>query len=398
MTDRVNAVIDAIKKSSLKQVILYGPPGTGKTHLAQRVAEELVSSTLKSPKLFEQHWKAFVEFLRRNYLNRQFTARTKSGKVKTAKVVKVNDKQVRLEIEGVARGVGIRRFKKKVAEEAEYDPSKFKKGGSGDVPAELLMSLFLGQFLNHFVKANLASFITLVQFHPSYSYEDFVRGIRAKTTEGQVVYETVNKTFGHVCEQALANPEKTFVLIVDEINRANLPAVLGELIYGLEYRGRPVETPYEINGTFTLVVPENLVVIGTMNTADRSIGSIDYAVRRRFLFFPVRADKKAITNQKARRLYEQVVERLFTPERLSVDFQDAAEDLKVGHTYFLGTDEEVAYKFTYQVVPLIEEYLKDGVFKNEEVVKEVFTDTFGKEGENWHELSPETVLKSLRAF
>ena len=124
-----------------------------------------------------------------------------------------------------------------------------------------------------------------VQFHPSYNYEDFVRGIRMETDDnGQVAYKTENRVFGKMAERALANEGEPHVLVIDEINRANVSAVLGELIYGLEYRGKKVQTPYEVDGGYGLTVPSNLKVIGTMNTADRTIGQIDYAVRRRFAF------------------------------------------------------------------------------------------------------------------
>ena len=123
-----------------------------------------------------------------------------------------------------------------------------------------------------------------VQFHPSYNYEDFVRGIRVETDGGQVVYKTENRIFGEMAKRAAKQPNEKHVLVIDEINRANVSAVLGELIYGLEYRGKEVQTPYEVDGKTGLLIPENLQIIGTMNTADRTIGQIDYAVRRRFAF------------------------------------------------------------------------------------------------------------------
>ena len=122
----------------------------------------------------------------------------------------------------------------------------------------------------------------IVQFHPSYNYEDFVRGIQsAVTASGSIEYQVVDRIFAMMCREAKSHSGK-HVLIIDEINRANLSAVLGELLYGLEYRGEPVRTLYSVNGNSELTVPKNLYVIGTMNTADRSIGLLDYAVRRRF--------------------------------------------------------------------------------------------------------------------
>ncbi len=131
----------------------------------------------------------------------------------------------------------------------------------------------------------------IVQFHPAYSYEDFVRGIQIQTRSENSLpsYSTVDRVFARMCVEAAKtrNDLKKYVLIIDEINRANIAAVIGELIYALEYRNESIRTPYAPDGgTFELRVPENLYVIGTMNTADRSIGHIDYAVRRRLRSAP----------------------------------------------------------------------------------------------------------------
>ena len=139
----------------------------------------------------------------------------------------------------------------------------------------------------------------LVQFHPSYGYEDFIRGIEVKIPVGATTpsYESVNRILGRIAEfsKCAANAAQRgaapkFYLIVDEINRANLATVFGELIYGLEYRDSRVTTPYEVMDRATggvtkdIVLGKNLFILGTMNTADKSIDAIDYAIRRRFIF------------------------------------------------------------------------------------------------------------------
>lgn len=119
-------------------------------------------------------------------------------------------------------------------------------------------------------------------------------------TASQVTYQVVNKVFGDIAQEAQNNyisEQETvpYVLIIDEINRAPLASVLGELIYGLEYRGKAFSTPYTLGkGTNQLIVPPNLFLIGTMNTADRSIGSMDYAVRRRFAFLSLPSEPQVI--------------------------------------------------------------------------------------------------------
>jgi 5-methylcytosine-specific restriction endonuclease McrBC GTP-binding regulatory subunit McrB len=215
-----------------------------------------------------------------------------------------------------------------------------------------------------------SEYFKLVQFHPSTCYEDFVRGIKAVTSDGTVSYRAENGVLGALCDQALKKPEKTFVLIIDEINRANLPAVLGECIYALEYRGEPVDTPYavaapkddskELRKPKQFIIPENLTIIGTMNTADRSAGYIDYAIRRRFAFIPVLPDVSVIKDDDAAKGAFGKVQSLFG-EHLSPDFHK--DDVAIGHSYFLQTGDAHTASMQYAVAPLLEEYLKDGIFK-----------------------------------
>lgn len=208
----------------------------------------------------------------------------------------------------------------------------------------------------------------LVQFHPSYSYEDFVRGITAKSEEGNIVYETENKILGKFADKAKSS-EKPFVLIIDEINRANLPSVLGELIYALEYRGESVESMYGIADNFGISIPENLYIIGTMNTADRSVGHIDYAIKRRFAFVDILPDLNVIKNEKAKELFVQV-EKLFCEDLLASDFDK--KDVQLGHSYFIlkeGTEEEqqneLQMRLKYEIIPILREYVKDGLLLEE---------------------------------
>ena len=127
--------------------------------------------------------------------------------------------------------------------------------------------------------------VRLVQFHPSYTYEDFFEGFRPKSADGgtgALTFELTPGPFRLFAEAAKANPTTPYILIIDEINRANLAKVFGELYFLLEYRDEAISLQYSPKEEFTL--PENLFVIGTMNTADRSIARIDTAMRRRFAF------------------------------------------------------------------------------------------------------------------
>ena len=214
----------------------------------------------------------------------------------------------------------------------------------------------------------------IVQFHPAYTYEDFVRGIVAKTNDdGNISYEVENKTLAKFAKKAMENPNGNYVLIIDEINRANLPAVLGELIYALEYRDDDsIKSMYEYKGKRSINLPTNLYIIGTMNTADRSVGHIDYAIRRRFAFVDVLPDATVITSNKAKNLFEKVA-NLFSSEYLSPDFHK--NDVQIGHSYFIVDDEsELRTKWLYEIKPILNEYIKDGILLSEaqEVVDSLY--------------------------
>lgn len=213
-----------------------------------------------------------------------------------------------------------------------------------------------------------------------YIYEDFVRGIVSKTDEnGNISYEVEDKILINAIKKAEENKNKNkpYILIIDEINRANLPSVLGELLYALEYRGENVTCPYGE----PIAIPDNLYIIGTMNTADRSIGSIDYAVRRRFAFYTVIADEKFIKDDYSKNVFKYVKNEIIE-KHLSEEYQ--LDDIMIGHSYFIFNDEEVysdtdlAHKYMnlslqYNIIPLLEEYYKDGILidKDEEVMKKL---------------------------
>ena len=300
----------------------------------------------------------------------------------------------------------------------------------------------------------------LIQFHPSYSYEDFVRGIVAKPNEegDGIIYTAENKVLAEFAEKALKafqepikwenfrdflekekkegrevyfdegkelkynfiqNNElrylsrgnhnlagipieefcqrnlddkfdsfyknyhkwgwkfitdyfidwakkfkkKAYVLVVDEINRTNLSAVLGELIYALEYRGEAVQSMYAIEGENNLILPPNLYIIGTMNTADRSVGHIDYAIRRRFAF--VNILPKDLTNE----LGDQFEGALFAKvtnlfnTNLSPEFKK--EEVQLGHSYFITKNTPINIRWEYEIKPILFEYVKDGILVGE---------------------------------
>ena len=160
--------------------------------------------------------------------------------------------------------------------------------------------------------------------------------------------------------------EKSYILIIDEINRGNISRIFGELITLIEADKRiggdhpqTAILPYSDKDEPEFGVPSNLYILGTMNTTDRSTGSIDYALRRRFAFYTVKADEGLISNETAQRLFQAIREFLESEEaRADMDI----EDLMVGHSYFMvDSTEKLESNFEYEIKPLIREYQKDGI-------------------------------------
>ena len=216
--------------------------------------------------------------------------------------------------------------------------------------------------------------VETVQFHQSYGYEDFVQGIRPVTDEhGQLQYHVLPGIFMRMCDLAARNPDQRFVLIIDEINRGNLSRIFGELLLLLEYRDKRVRLPYgAVDGKDDqayLSIPRNLYLIGTMNSTDRSLALIDYALRRRFYFYrllPV-VDGRAPVLERwlaASGLAEQDrqrVLRLFVPLNREVEHVTLVPDFQIGHSYFMrddiGTDAGMQRLWRRAIMPLLEEYL-----------------------------------------
>lgn len=209
--------------------------------------------------------------------------------------------------------------------------------------------------------------VAFVQFHQSYSYEDFIQGYRP-SKDG---FELVNGCFYRFCKEAEEDNERLYFFIIDEINRGNLSKIFGELMMLIEKdkRGQKLKLLYK-DEWFT--VPKNVRIIGMMNTADRSLAMMDYALRRRFAFFDFAPafssdgfrqylDNK--NNDKLNRLI-QTVENLNSV--ISSD-ESLGDGFRIGHSY-LCTDDEITNKWLnsvieYELIPLLKEYWFDEPFK-----------------------------------
>jgi MoxR-like ATPase len=465
-----------------KQIILQGPPGTGKTRLAKLIAEEIS----KPSEIDNEDINFYIKVDQKVITSSSSTS---------FKITKIQDNKLEY-IRSSTNKYGSLNFKDILS---AYKDRLWEKGNivnGGDT-----YRAAIAKFIFNNYKSNLT---TIIQFHPSYSYEDFVRGIVTEPNDNGegVLYKTENKILADLAEKANENyllsqdnntdaiqnkwvednfaefkasfegdnlilsgtisifkvendcfrygkdwgnssrinfkdfkalikavvnkrlnkdenqiPKnisvhahyrftyylallriffkkyeytlvhnkiilRNYVLIIDEINRANLPSVLGELIYALEYRDEPVESMYEFEGKREIILPSNLYIIGTMNTADRSVGHIDYAIKRRFAFVEVLPTDQAIDdvvkepnlNLKAKELYKNVA-KLFNEDKdklpvyLQSDFK--AKDVQLGHSYFLvETEKQLEMKLEYEIKPLLKEYIKDGIL-SEEATKEI---------------------------
>ncbi|TXJ24455.1 McrB family protein [Brachyspira aalborgi] len=218
--------------------------------------------------------------------------------------------------------------------------------------------------------------IFFTTFHQSMDYEEFVEGIKPKTINGNITYELEDGIFKKACKSAENNK---VVLIIDEINRGNISKIFGELITLLEVdKRKDRENEIEVILPYSkekFSVPDNLYIIGTMNTADRSIGYIDYALRRRFAFISIKADKSAIENyydnknsdckDKAINLFDEI--KNLIDKNINKEFE--ADDIMIGHSYFMAQNfEELQNKLEYEIKPLLLEYFKDGILKSKETI------------------------------
>ena len=199
----------------------------------------------------------------------------------------------------------------------------------------------------------------IVQFHPSYSYEDFVGGFRPVEDDGAhgVKYARTNGPLRDMAAAAAADLGHPYVLIVDEINRGNIPKIFGELLFLLEYRQQAVRLPYWPEEQFRL--PRNLFLIGTMNTADRSIALVDAALRRRFYFVPFIPTEVPVSLVLRRWLekhgHDDLAARLL--DLLNEEISD--DEVAIGPSYFMidpngGPDLDRIWKRA--IMPMLEEY------------------------------------------
>lgn len=243
--------------------------------------------------------------------------------------------------------------------------------------------LFARHFTGNALEGPHDERIVVVQFHQSYGYEDFVQGIRPETNAiGQLEYRVRDGVFKRLCDTAARNPEENFVIVVDEINRGNISRVFGELLFLLEYRDKRVSLPYSRPDDPPFSIPKNVYMIGTMNTTDRSLAQIDYALRRRFFFYrmlPI-VDGAApvlerwLEKQNFGQEDQERALRLFVALNKRIQAR-LGEHYQVGHSYFMTPDiaseRGLDRVWAYSVMPLLEEYFYN--YRDRETVLSEFS-------------------------
>jgi len=204
-----------------------------------------------------------------------------------------------------------------------------------------------------------------VQFHQSYTYDDFIMGLKP-TEDGGFRFDY--GPFYNICKKAASDPEhKSYFIIIDEINRGNMSKILGEAFSLIEKDHRNEEITMKYNAE-KFSVPDNLYIIGTMNTADRGLIMLDYALRRRFAFITLEPQYKSdgfrqIMVQSNNIKFNKIARKIIDLNKAICQDDMLGEGFQIGHSYFcLGkpvTDQDLNHIINYEIVPLLEEYWYD---------------------------------------
>ena len=208
------------------------------------------------------------------------------------------------------------------------------------------------------------SSVAFVQFHQSYSYEDFVMGYKPKGN----AFDLREGLFYKFCVDAASHKQQKYFFIIDEINRGNLSKIFGELLMLIEngHRGDKITLAYR-DEKFS--VPENIYIIGMMNTADRSLALIDYALRRRFGFFGMRPGFdtdgfKAYQQKNGNAVFDALVELIKELNEDIANDDSLGESFEIGHSYLCMEDGSMTHErlksvVSYDIIPMLQEYWFD---------------------------------------
>ena len=402
-----------------KQLIFYGPPGTGKTHAARGFARWLLTerldlldedepwsadeldATLRAPAVATNAWwvtanpdkwswdelfrDGFVDFTRGRIQKHYDTAQSgdvvvcyqtapESRVVGLARIVNVHPDDSSETDLGPLRLIPIQRF----ADGPSWSSMKENQTLAGSEPVKSLAQGTLFSLTNNEfreilrlsgttddwlgrVADDLTPFLTDITFHASYSYEEFIEGYRPIGTGGPGLSLSLRDgLMKRIARTAAADTPSPYVLLIDELNRANLPRVFGELLTVLEADKRGSGVILPASGE-SMAIPENLFIIGTMNTADRSIRSLDAALRRRFAFVEILPDPSLLEGETV----DELALDIFLMELNRRITATAGRERQIGHSYFLSEGraitslDEFAEVVRLEIIPLLQEIAYD---------------------------------------
>ena len=363
-----------------ENIIYYGPPGTGKTYFMQKQIEKYTDYQINDTDIVlaytvkSEDWLLAALIIMQN--NNPMSASDIMNKIGTLSLRytgTVSDVLETHSIKDSALGL-IRRQPRIFIEDSgkwyvdrlkllEYDPH------------------FIISYMKNSTIEKRYDFVT---FHQSFVYEDFIEGIRPSVdpTTKQLVYDPQPGVFKRICDKANAAPTKQFALFIDEINRGNISEIFGELISLIEVDKRKgqyceLETVLPYSKT-TFCVPDNLNIIGTMNSADKSIATIDLALRRRFEFISFPCDYLSLENAiKVKGLDAHNIDGIDVVKLLKVINRRIelllGEDHVIGHAYFMKVNNanDIISVVTKKIIPLLEEYFFDDLQKVQMVLNDI---------------------------
>jgi 5-methylcytosine-specific restriction protein B len=385
-------------------IIFYGPPGTGKTYNMQQEIEKYTDYLIADKDITDaytvksQDWILMAMVIMQN--NNPMNASDIMSKISTLSLKYSGTVSDVLEEHSMENSpLGLKRSAPRIF---------FEISGQWFVDRLQLLEYDSDFFVNYMKLGTIEKRYDFVTFHQSFAYEDFIEGIRPSynTATKTLDYEPQPGVFMRICDLARANRSKQYALFIDEINRGNISEIFGELISLIELDKREgqfceLETvlPYS-KKRFT--VPNNLNIIGTMNSADKSIANIDLALRRRFEFINFPCDYVALD--------KELKTKGVTPD--NVDGIDVIKLLKVlnrriellldadhaiGQAYFMKVKNEadIIAVLTKKIIPLLEEYFFDDLQKVQMVLNDIDdTGSLDKNAIFVHtELDPDNLLR-----
>ena len=374
-TQEDNLVIKLLKYKP--QIILQGPPGTGKTREAKRIAKALLglgeNDSLEGNeqfKLIQFHpsysYEDFVRGIIAENTNGNISYVTKDKIL--AEFAKKAFKAPLLPIKWEDFRDFLEKERKEKGEVYFDEDSNLKyesiKDGKLFYSSKRLDTIQYNEDTGEITELNDRNF-DLVGIHIEAfcqkNLDDNFISFKKNQKKQEGYWNTITDYFIKWANNF--KKKKPYVLVIDEINRANLSAVLGELIYALEYRGEAVQSMYAIEGENNLILPPNLYIIGTMNTADRSVGHIDYAIRRRFAF--VNILPKDLTNELGDQFKSELFDKVTNLFNSNLSPEFKKEEVQLGHSYFITKNTPIGIRWEYEIKPILLEYVKDGILVGE---------------------------------